>query len=471
MEIDSRDTYWTSSASCPHTHETGGPVCWDCTEEGHVNNSTRGTEEQGYPQYLPSRERLRRFRKSLGFWDAGLRRSIIYDAASQSSTLELRLPEEGLEVASPASRHSQPGLIVVTGPRVVSPEEKFSKPEPTIWNSDVKTPPKDNNDDDDDAAAAAATTTTTVIASRAVSSAASTTSSESDTRIWGLRRRTFKILIILTVLVIVGIIIGIAVGVTQQKKTHSTSHSTSVDGKVSSSSPSMPSMVVTETVSLEVTSRSSTFITLLKTQTPSSSSTRQTPKPTAKTATGGRGSTDSETAVVATVFVTQPPPSPTDTIPSQPTSTTSTADNAPSSPKNTAPASPPPPSPAILPASSPAESPADTPADSPTDSSSTDSPSSRICIGDDGSTYTDPATGDKFRLECSVAHQGKDILNYEANTMQDCIAMCAKNTHCKGAIWFNVGPQGTLLNYCWLKSEMDSGDGDVNGDAQSVVRL
>ncbi|KAI0802363.1 hypothetical protein GGR55DRAFT_665955 [Xylaria sp. FL0064] len=226
-------------------------------------------------------------------------------------------------------------------------------------------------------------------------------------------------------------------------------------------------MVVTETVSLEVTSRSSTFITLLKTQTPSSSSSRQTPKPTAKTATGGRGSAESETAaVVATVFVTQPPPSPTDTIPSQPT-TTSTASNAPSSPKNTAPASPPPPSPAILPADSPADTPADS---SPTDAS-TDSPSSRICIGDDGSTYKDPATGDKFRLECSVAHQGKDIMNYKANTMQDCIAMCAKNTHCKGAIWFNVGPQGTLLNYCWLKSEMDGGDGDVNGDAQSVVRL
>ncbi|KAI1275062.1 hypothetical protein F5Y07DRAFT_186234 [Xylaria sp. FL0933] len=387
MEVDSRDTYWTSSASCPHTYETGGPVCWDCTEEGHINKSARATEEQGYPQHLPSRERLRRFRKSLGFWDAGLRRSIIYDAASQSSTLELRLPEEGLEVASPASRHSQPGLIVVTGPRVVSPEEKFLKPEPTIWNSDIKTAPKNNNDDDDDAATAAATTTTTVTASRAVSSAASTTSSESDIRIWGLRRRTFKILIILTVLVIVGIIIGIAVGVTQQKKTHSTSHSTSVDGK-----------------------------------------------PT----------------------------------------TTNTASNAPSSPKNTAPASPPPPSPAILPANAPAGSPTDSPADSPADSptdSSTDSPSSRICIGDDGSTYTDPATGDKFRLECSVAHQGKDIMNYEANTMQDCIAMCAKNTHCKGAIWFNVGPQGTLLNYCWLKSEMDSGDGDVNGDAQSVVRL
>ncbi|KAI0426131.1 hypothetical protein F5Y09DRAFT_319719 [Xylaria sp. FL1042] len=217
----------------------------------------------------------------------------------------------------------------------------------------------------------------------------------------------------------------------------------------------MPSMVVTETVSLVVTSRSSTFITLLKTETPSSS--RQTPKSTATTAAGGRGSAEPEmakpeTAVAATVFVTQPPASPTDTIPSQPTST-SMASSAPL-PKNTSPVSPPPASSA-----------------DPPSTPSTDSPSSRICIGDDGSTYTDPATGDKFRIECAVAHQGKDIMNSEANTMQDCISMCAKNAHCKGAIWFNVGPQGTLLNYCWLKSDMDDSRIQVNADAQSVVRL
>ncbi|KAK5627954.1 hypothetical protein RRF57_003669 [Xylaria bambusicola] len=107
--------------------------------------------------------------------------------------------------------------------------------------------------------------------------------------------------------------------------------------------------------------------------------------------------------------------------------------------------------------------------------SPTSSPSSRVCIGDDGSTYTDPGTGDKFRLECAVSHQGQDIENVKAYSMQSCVSMCAKNTHCKGAVWYNVGPQGTDLNYCWLKSTMEDPKLDgavlVTKDAQSVVRL
>jgi hypothetical protein len=69
-----------------------------------------------------------------------------------------------------------------------------------------------------------------------------------------------------------------------------------------------------------------------------------------------------------------------------------------------------------------------------------------------------------------MAHQGRDILNLEADTMEECVSLCAKNAHCKGAIWYNVGPQGTDLNYCWLKSEMED-DLRVTADAQSVVRL
>ncbi|KAI1261925.1 hypothetical protein F5Y18DRAFT_190106 [Xylariaceae sp. FL1019] len=96
--------------------------------------------------------------------------------------------------------------------------------------------------------------------------------------------------------------------------------------------------------------------------------------------------------------------------------------------------------------------------------------SSRICIGDDNSTYIDPGTGSRFQLECATAHRGRDIENTEATSMQDCIGLCAKNNQCKGAIWYNVGPQGTDLNYCWLKSAMED-DLDETPDAQSVVRL
>ncbi|GAP91419.1 hypothetical protein SAMD00023353_6300660 [Rosellinia necatrix] len=124
-----------------------------------------------------------------------------------------------------------------------------------------------------------------------------------------------------------------------------------------------------------------------------------------------------------------------------------------------------------------AEAPAEPVASQPTVSSSTTSiapaatgVSSRVCIGADGSTYTDPATGTEFRLECAAAHHGKDIENVEAASMQSCISMCANNDQCKGAIWYNVGLQGTNLNYCWLKSKMEN-DVKMTRDAQSVVRL
>ncbi|KAI1429409.1 hypothetical protein F5Y12DRAFT_728102 [Xylaria sp. FL1777] len=235
----------------------------------------------------------------------------------------------------------------------------------------------------------------------------------------------------------------------------STTLSTPVDGQVSSSSLSMPAIIVTETVPLYTTSHSSTFVTLLKTEIQSSSS--PTPTPPTTTPVGGRVDVDSETAIVATVFVTQLPPSPTNMIPPQPTVTVTSVP-----PPNTSPLSQPSPSPINPPTDFPTDSPPDSPEDSP---------SSRICIGDDGSTYSDPSTGDKFRIECGVAHQGKDIENLKAYTMEACISLCVKNRFCKGAIWFNVGPQGTDLNYCWLKSEMDDSAIQLMPDAQSVVRL
>ncbi|KAI0539028.1 hypothetical protein GGR58DRAFT_271487 [Xylaria digitata] len=340
---------------CVHSDRKAVPVCWDCAEEGHLNTPSL-SEGEGIS---PTWQKLRNFRRSIVFWDGKSRRSSISLIGTQSSTMELRPPEEGLEVAAFNQRRSQPGLIVVAGPHVVSPEDKFQNPEPNVGYSepiqshdfaskpepirrDVDPPPQESGSIQKDNPV-----------------------SEPEKKIWGLRRRTFHFLVVIAVLALAGVIIGVAVAVTQHHMVRSTPLSASSDGK-----------------------------------------------PT------------------TTVSSSAPPP-----------------------PKNTSPSSASPPSPLSSPL--------------PTQSS----PSSRICIGDDGSTYTDPGTGDKFRLECTVAHQGKDIVNLEANTMQSCISMCAKNTHCKGAIWYNVGPQGTDLNYCWLKSEMDDSDVRITADAQSVVRL
>ncbi|KAI1337886.1 hypothetical protein F5Y15DRAFT_147121 [Xylariaceae sp. FL0016] len=107
---------------------------------------------------------------------------------------------------------------------------------------------------------------------------------------------------------------------------------------------------------------------------------------------------------------------------------------------------------------------------SATSTSSSDAGSSRDCIAPDGSVYQDPGTKAQFRVECGIAHQGADIENLEAETMQDCVSLCAENAGCAGAIWYNVGAQGTDLNYCWLKSGMD-GELRYTSDAESVVRL
>ncbi|GAW11059.1 hypothetical protein ANO14919_003980 [Xylariales sp. No.14919] len=411
---------------CAHSDGKSVPACWDCAEEGHIYTPIAPRGEVISPTW----QQLGKLRRSIGFWDGRFRRSIVSSTGRQSSTMELRLPEEGLEVVASDQRRSQPGLIVVAGPQVVSPEDKLRGPEPTIWNSE----PIQRED----------------AASEPKSTQKNDIAPEPEKKIWGLRRRAFRILVAVAFLALAGVIIGIAVAVTQQKMTRTTSLSTSGGGQVSSSSLSMHPPIVTETVAPYVTSDSSTFATLLKTEIPLLSP--QASRTTTMTTTAGRGSGGSEPTNVATVFVTELL-SPTDTIRSQPMITIS---SDPSPPKPTTPPAPPvPPAPSSPPAPSPTSS----------------SPSSRICIGDDGSTYTDPGTGDKFRLECTVAHEGKDIENLEAETMQACVSLCAKNTHCKGAIWYNVGPQGTDLNYCWLKSEMDDNDIRVTPDAQSVVRL
>ncbi|KAI0855659.1 hypothetical protein F4860DRAFT_530096 [Xylaria cubensis] len=407
-------TTWTSNPPCPHSNGLGAPVCWDCAEGGHVRPST--VEEEGTS---PSWQRLKKFRRSLSFRTSSYSRSNISLAGTQISTLEARSPEEGLEVGTPRSRRSQPGLILVEGPRVVSPEDKYIKPELKSWDSEST----QKEDETSELNIAAVEPT------------------EEKKRVWGLQRRTLQILIVVTVLMFAGVIIGIAVAVTKQNRVHSTSLSTSSGGQVSSNSSPMPLITATKTISYYVAGDSSTFVTPSETDTHSSSrqvGSVMASTGTTTTATGKGGTEPTIVADTSTVFVAVQQLSHTNMIPSQPT----TVVVSPSPPAQT----------------------------SQVSSPSTPSNSSRICLGDDGSTYADPGTGHKFRIECAVAHQGKDIENLEAETMQDCISLCAKNKFCKGAIWFNVGPQGTDLNYCWLKSAMN-GEVQENTDAQSVVLL
>ncbi|KAI0481749.1 hypothetical protein F4859DRAFT_433448 [Xylaria cf. heliscus] len=422
---------WTSNPNppCQHSEGIGAPVCWDCAEGGHVR--TPVAEGQGVS---PSWQMLKKFRRSLGFRDGPYRRSNLFPTESQVSMLEVRTPEEGLEVGSPLSRRSQPGLILVTGPRVVSPEDKFIKPELKSWDSEsTQVSTRESTQE-----------LTQKYETVPEPNVASEVTEKEERRTWGLKRRTFLILVVVAILTFAGLVIGIAVAVTQQNKTHSTSLSASSGGQVSSSS--LP-ITATMTISYYVVGGSSTFAIPSETEKPSSS--RQVGSVTALTGTPptatGKGVDEPPkatiVAVTSTAFITAQKPPPTNTIPSQPTAT---AIVAPPPPSATTSQAPPP---------------------------STSSTSSRICLGPDGSTYTDPGTGDRFRIECAVTHEGSDIINLEAETMQQCVSLCAKNKLCKGAVWFNVGPQGTNLNYCWLKSAMDDDNVRDTLDAQSVVLL
>lgn len=173
-----------SNLSCPHSEVNGAPVCWDCADEGHIY-----TPSISYGEGLsPSWERIGRLRAG------NVSRSTIYSAGTQASDLEVYLPEGGLEVGTPRSRLSQAGLIVVDGPRAVSPEDKLQKPELQSLNSESY-----QKED--------------------VESTAASTSEWEPTpqNVWGLRKRTFQILVVIAILALVGIIIGIAVGAARQR--------------------------------------------------------------------------------------------------------------------------------------------------------------------------------------------------------------------------------------------------------------
>ncbi|KAI5925011.1 hypothetical protein F4810DRAFT_662528 [Camillea tinctor] len=320
-----------TSSQCSHSDGKDIPVCWDCAEEGHIRQKFDTLPSS------PTWENFKRMTKGLRLphhqqeqqSPPDYKQKNPYKHASIPflSTPEVRPPEEGIEVFH--AQPQQPGLEVVAGPRVVSPEDKFRK---VIAVQDVSNEKKDG-----------------------LSGGEEEEEKENKAgRIYGLRRRTFWVVVACALLVLMAVVLGVAVGVTQRNKAmQSTALSMSSNGD----------------------------------QEPSPSPSANTPSPS---------------------------PSPT---------TTST----PSSPSSS-------------------------------------------CLGPNESTYTDPSTGSQFRIECATAHEGKDIANHEADSMEACVGMCAGDASCAGAVWFDAGPQGTDLNYCWLKSRMDDGRRET-GDAQSVVRL
>ncbi|KAI0006890.1 hypothetical protein F4779DRAFT_594514 [Xylariaceae sp. FL0662B] len=285
----------TTIITCPHSEGKNAPVCWDCAEQGHPRGGG----------ISPTRETFEKIKRSFKFRDRNKPNMDKKSAAAgmQSSAPEVHPPAEGIEVGAPDLRKSQPGLEVLSGPKIVSPDDKYRKPgEHKSWDTEL---------DQKVVVVPGART------------------------ICGLPRRTFVVLIACLLLVLVGTAVGVAVGLTQRDRALSTAKSGNAGGDSPTADP-----------------------------------------------TSGAGN----------------------------------------------------------------------------------------CLGVNGTMYKDHGTGVEFRIECAEAHQGKDIDNVKSDTMEDCVSLCAKNSACKGAIYYNVGPQGTDYNYCWLKSAMQD-QYIYTTDAQSVVRI
>ncbi|KAI1075369.1 hypothetical protein F5B20DRAFT_585335 [Whalleya microplaca] len=348
----------TTSISCPHSDGKNAPICWDCAEQGHV--SQRGGRSPRWESFNKIKKTLRsRQNKSTTEKSA---------AVVQSSAPEVHPPAEGLEVGVPNLRTSQPGLEVLSGPKIVSPSEKYRKPGHNSWDTEL----------DQKVAVVPGTGT-----------------------ICGLPKKLFLVIFACLLLALVGTAVGVAVGLTQRDKISSTTKSGDTGGnQVSSTSPLSPS-ITTETVSM--------FGSPMASPLAEGTSTSSTPS-----------DTTSVDEVTHTVFQTELPVASANPETIQPTA-------------------------------------------SPTSGAGP-------CLGVNGTTYKDHGTGVEFKIECAEAHQGKDIDNVKSDTMENCVSICAKNTQCKGAIYYNAGPQGTDYNYCWLKSAMDD-EYIYTNDAQSVVRL
>ncbi|KAH6664199.1 hypothetical protein B0J14DRAFT_706632 [Halenospora varia] len=83
------------------------------------------------------------------------------------------------------------------------------------------------------------------------------------------------------------------------------------------------------------------------------------------------------------------------------------------------------------------------------------------CPGTDNTNYVVPNTSQKFVRRCNTDLAGSDFSRSNANNMAECLALCAKQnadanavTKCYAVTWVYRGPQGTAVNYCWLKNSV-----------------
>ncbi|KAK8064363.1 hypothetical protein PG994_007001 [Apiospora phragmitis] len=113
-------------------------------------------------------------------------------------------------------------------------------------------------------------------------------------------------------------------------------------------------------------------------------------------------------------------------------------------------------------------------ATAPSPSASDPAPS---CPDANNTVYTTPADEDgsgstQYRRICGVSYDGNDIQPEKAETMGRCLALCSgQQGSCAGVVWYDAGPQGTDLNWCWLKRSMEKAVLSYRDSAQTAIRL
>lgn len=79
-----------------------------------------------------------------------------------------------------------------------------------------------------------------------------------------------------------------------------------------------------------------------------------------------------------------------------------------------------------------------------------------------------------------MSYDGNDLQPQKAETMGRCLALCSAGhtgggggggSRCAGVVWYDAGPQGTDLNWCWLKRSMDKAVLSYRDSAQTAIRL
>ncbi len=104
---------------CPHSDGPRIPICWDCTEKGHVGKD-KAASPPASPTWIKMNDRLKR---SLVALDG--RRSFGSLKLRSDSAFDVHPPEPSIKVSGVShARKSQPGLEVSAGPTIVTGEER-----------------------------------------------------------------------------------------------------------------------------------------------------------------------------------------------------------------------------------------------------------------------------------------------------------------------------------------------------------